>query len=92
MNRVSHTRYLAVLALSFLLSLPGLVLADHLHEATAEEISCDLCGHIGPATTGESSRCLSVAPEPQRVEEKPTFIPLETYLIHRHQRGPPLLR
>jgi hypothetical protein len=88
----SRTRFLSILALSFLLSLPGLVMAEHLHETATEEISCDYCGHSGPAAAGESGRCASSAPEPQKVEDKPAFISIESYLIHRHPRGPPLLR
>jgi len=92
MLRPDHAKFLSIMALSFLLCLPGLVMAEHLHEPTHEETGCELCVHTGPAVAADSDRCIRTFKEPQKVEDKPTFFPLETFLLHRQQRGPPLLR
>ena len=88
----NQIRFLPVLALSFLLGLPGLVMADHLHAPAGEEISCEICSHSSSPATAESTHCVQVAPEPQQVERHEDFFLPETRRFHHHQRGPPLLR
>ena len=85
-----HRRYLSVLALSLLLSLPGVAMASHLHESTPDEINCELCGHIGPVAEPETTHLLSATPKATTVEACPDDELPSTFLIHRYQRGPPL--
>jgi hypothetical protein len=90
--RMTRSHRLPIFFLSLLLSLPVLVFADHLHDTADEEISCELCGHIGAAAPTESTHG-AIAPAPrQTVAEPASFALPKTPLFHKHPRGPPLTR
>ncbi len=91
MLRLHLAKLLHILALSFLLGLPGVAAAEHFHDTVHEEEFCDVCEITGPAST-ERTNCAPSVPKPHEIQDKKVFIPLETYLFHKHQRGPPLLR
>ncbi|MBO6556576.1 MAG: hypothetical protein JJ957_08755 [Pseudomonadales bacterium] len=92
MLRPLTSTYLRILALSFLLGFPGVVTAEHLHDSTHEEEHCDVCEIAGPVSIEHSPLCTTSVPRPHEIQGKQDFIRLETYLFHKHQRGPPLLR
>lgn len=83
---------ISVLILSFLLSLPGLVFADHAHGTTTEEINCELCSHIGAALPDEKTSVVFKIPKQQKIEGKASFAPLKTRRLRPPQRAPPPLR
>jgi len=88
--RMNLTRSLPILVLSLLLSLPGLVFADHLHDTATEEVNCELCGHIGAAAPTESMHGAIAPVPPQRVTEPLLFALSKTPLFRKQPRGPPL--
>jgi len=88
----SIAKHLSILVLSFLLGLPGLVFADHLHDTVTEEINCELCGHIGAAAPAESTHGTTAPAAPQKLTGTSACAPIKKQLFHRHPRGPPLPR
>jgi len=82
---------LSVLVLSLLLSLPGLVFADHSHGTTTEDLNCELCGHIGAASPDENTNVAIAISGPQKIEGKAFFAPLKIQLLRPRQRAPPPL-
>ena len=86
-----RSHLLPIFFLSLILSLPVLVFADHLHTA-GEDVSCELCGHIGAAAPTESTDGV-IAPAPQQAVTEPVLFALsKTLLLHKDPRGPPLTR
>ena len=92
MLRLDLRKLVSTMALSLLLCLPRLAMAEHLHEPTHEEVGCEICINTAAMAAAGFNGCIRTPKEPQKVEEKPTSFPLETFLLHKHQRGPPLLR
>ena len=84
------SKKLPILVLSLMLSLPGFVIADHIHETTAEEINCELCTHTGnDAALNNAENHLS-PPVQQEAQSLSRRFTISTALLHRHPRGPPL--
>lgn len=94
MQKNHFLKSLLILAISVLLNAPGIVMADHMHDPgnDHEEVQCEVCSLTAPASSDRPFTCDVSAPKHQEIPQKADFIPLETYLFHRHQRGPPLLR
>lgn len=94
MRTSPYLKSLIILAISTLLNMPGVLMADHLHEVTHDhdEIQCEICSVAGSDNTERSLSCDASVPKHKEIQSKTDFIPLETYLFHKHQRGPPLLR
>ncbi len=90
MFRPTHFRYLSILALSLLLSLPGLTLASHLHVSTPDEVSCEICGNMVPVVALTSTHLIAVTRDALAVDQLPAIDLPQSFLIHRYQRGPPL--
>ena len=83
---------LRALLLSLILGLPSIALADHLHDTASDEASCEICAYSSPSVSGES-RTQDCEPQESRAQqEKPRWLPFETYRLTERRRGPPLLR
>lgn len=96
MRTSPYLKSLIILAISVLLNMPGILMADHMHEASShdhhDEVQCEICSAVGSDSTDRSLTCDNAVPKHQEIQKKVDFIPVETYLFHKHQRGPPLLR
>ena len=91
MNR-SALKPLATVLLSLLLATPGVALADHLHDNSADEISCALCAMSGQDAALKE---MGIALPPS--DAAPLLLslyrlPVSTRCLTERQRGPPLLR
>ena len=88
----SVRKSITTLLLSFLLGLPSLVLADHLHDEFSDEINCELCSFSSPAASSNEQPQKFVCSDQQQTPEEATRLPFEVFRLNRYQRGPPLLR
>ncbi len=88
----SFRKNITTLLLSLLLSLPSLVLADHLHDDFNDEINCELCSFSSPAASSNEQPQKVVCSDQQQKSEKATRLPFEVFRLNQYQRGPPLLR
>jgi|TARA_B110000908_G_scaffold29880_1_gene35312 hypothetical protein len=86
----AFSKNLSILVLSLMLSLPGFVIADHIHETTAEEINCELCTHTGSDVALDNVKNDLSAPARQKAQRFSRRFAISTELLHRHPRGPPL--
>tara|TARA_B110000914_G_scaffold188_1_gene190 strand:- start:2956 stop:3231 length:276 start_codon:yes stop_codon:yes gene_type:complete len=86
----AFSKNLSILVLSLMLSLPGFVIADHIHETTAEEINCELCTHTGSDVALDNVKNDLSAPARQKAQSFSRRFAIFTELLHRHPRGPPL--
>jgi hypothetical protein len=73
-----------------MLSLPGFVIADHIHETTAEEINCEPCTHTGNDVALDNAKNDLSPPARQKAQSFSRRFAIFTELLHRHPRGPPL--
>ena len=89
MNR-AISKKLSILLLSMMLSLPGFVIANHIHETSVEELSCEFGSHSGGDAAVDHAQndfFRAVASNPQSAFPR---LVATTESLHKDPRGPPL--
>ena len=81
---------ISILVLSLVLCLPGFVIADHIHETTIEEISCEFCTHAGIDAVLDNSQHDFSLPVSAKTHGFSRRVATFTVRLHKHPRGPPL--
>ena len=81
---------ISILVLSLVLCLPGFVIADHIHETTIKEISCEFCTHAGIDAVLDNSQHDFSLPVSAKTHGFSRRVATFTERLHKHPRGPPL--
>ena len=85
-------KQLTALLLSLMLGLPLVASADHIHDNLSEENQCEICAFSSPGNTAEDNTVTCEPRETSISQDKPRWLPFETFRLTERRRGPPLLR
>ena len=73
-----------------MLSLPGFVIADHIHETNVEEFSCEFCTHTGVDAAVDSAQNDFFRALSSNTQGFSPRLAASTERLHKDPRGPPL--